>query len=195
VRFEIEGGENWEAASANGQLPIYTFWHNRVFLGTYFFRHRGIVIMTSQSFDGEYISRFIRRFGYGAARGSSTRGGVGALLELVRVMRAGRPAGFSIDGPKGPRYVAKTGATLLAKKTLSPVLPFTVATKHYWEANSWDRFQVPYPFTRACVIFGNPIYVPNEADEETVARKRNELQQTLDDLNRRGEEWRLHKDK
>src|SRR3977135_2979063 len=83
VRFEIEGWENWEAASRNGKIPIYTFWHNRVFLSTYFWQRRRIVVMTSRSFDGEYIARFIQRFGYGAARGSSTRGANGAIVEMA----------------------------------------------------------------------------------------------------------------
>src|ERR1700730_18188495 len=117
VKFEIEGWENWEAACRDGKIPIYTFWHNRVFLSTYFWKRRGIVVMTSQSFDGEYIARFIQRFGSRDACGSSPRGGMGAIVEMVRLMRAGCPAGFTIDGPKGPRYVAKLGAVLLAKKT------------------------------------------------------------------------------
>src|SRR5215213_4121365 len=83
TRFEVEGWEHWEAASRPPSIPIYTFWHNRVFLATYFWRRRRIVVMTSQSFDGEYIARFIQRFGYGTARGSSTRGGVGAVVEMV----------------------------------------------------------------------------------------------------------------
>ncbi|HZE64233.1 MAG TPA: DUF374 domain-containing protein, partial [Pyrinomonadaceae bacterium] len=105
VRWQLEGWENWEAANRDGHIPIYTFWHNRVFLSTYFWRQRRIVVMTSQSFDGEYIARFIQRFGYGAARGSSTRGAVGAVIEMTRLMRAGCPTAFTIDGPKGPRYV------------------------------------------------------------------------------------------
>src|SRR5216110_2413028 len=150
IKFEIEGWENWEAASRDGKIPIYTFWHNRVFLATYFWQRRSIVVMTSRSFDGEYIARFIQRFGYGAARGSSTRGATGAVVEMVRLMRAGSPAGFTIDGPKGPRYVAKMGAVLLAKKTGNPVLPFTIAAERFWEIKgSWDRSQIPKPFTRA----------------------------------------------
>src|SRR5213594_3667700 len=151
VRFEIEGWENWEAASRNGKIPIYTFWHNRVFLSTYFWQRRAIVVMTSRSFDGEYIARFIQRFGYGAARGSSTRGATGAIVEMIRLMRTGCPTAFTIDGPKGPRYVAKMGAVLLAKKTGNPILPFTITPVSFWEARSWDRFQVPKPFTRVRV--------------------------------------------
>lgn len=191
ARFEVEGWEHWEAASRDGHIPIYTFWHNRVFLGTYFWRRRRIVVMTSQSFDGEYIARFIRRFGYGAARGSSTRGGVGAVVEMVRLMRAGCPTGFTIDGPKGPRYVAKMGAVLLAKKTGNPILPFTITPARFWKVKkSWDKFQVPKPFTRARTEIALPIFVPTDADDETLNAKRDELQRALDELTRRGDEWR-----
>lgn len=190
TRFEVEGWEHWETASRDRQIPIYTFWHNRVFLGTYFWRRRRIVVMTSQSFDGEYIARFIQRFGYGAARGSSTRGGVGAVVEMVRLMRAGCPTAFTIDGPKGPRYVAKMGAVLLAKKTGHPILPFTITPAKFWEAKSWDAFQVPKPFTRALLSIAPPIFVPADADEETLNARHAELQSSLDNLTRRGDEWR-----
>src|SRR5437868_5833283 len=190
VRFEVDGWENWEAASRDGKIPIYTFWHDRVFLSTYFWRRRRIIVMTSQSFDGEYIARFIQRFGYGAARGSSTRGGVGAIVEMVRLMRAGCPTAFTIDGPKGPRYVAKMGAVLLAKKTGHPILPFTISAARLWRAGkSWDQTQIPKPFTRALVVIAPPIYVAPNADEAGLEEKREELQHSLDAINRRGDEW------
>jgi lysophospholipid acyltransferase (LPLAT)-like uncharacterized protein len=192
VRWEVEGWENWETASEKGRVPIYCFWHNRIFLSTYFFRKREIVVMTSKSFDGEFIARFIQRFGYGAVRGSSTRGGTGAIVELVKLMRAGKPAAFTIDGPKGPRYVAKMGAVLLAKKTGHPVLPFNITARSFWVAKkSWDRFQVPMPFTRARVDIAAPIFVSPEADEEMLSAKRDELQQSLDEMNALGEGWKL----
>ena len=191
IKFEIDGWENWEAAMRNGNIPIYTFWHNRIFLGTYFFQKRGIVIMTSRSFDGEYIARFIQRFGYGAVRGSSTRGATGAFVEMVRLMRAGWPAGFAIDGPKGPRYEAKMGSVLLAKKTGFPMLPFTLTAKNFWEVKSWDRTQIPKPFTQAKVFIGLPIFVATKVSNEELESKRDELQHALDELNQRGEDWRM----
>jgi lysophospholipid acyltransferase (LPLAT)-like uncharacterized protein len=190
VRFEVEGWENLEQIERDGKIPIYTFWHNRIFLGTYFFRHRRIVVMTSQSFDGEFIARFIQRFGYGAARGSSTRGGIKALAELIRLMRDGLPAGFSIDGPKGPKYVAKAGACLLAKKSANPLFPFSLEAERFWEIKSWDNLQIPKPFTRAKVLIAAPIYVSADADEEELENKRLELQNTLDELVKRGVQWR-----
>jgi len=182
IRFEIENLEHLEEASRGGRLPIYTTWHDRVFLSTYFFRRRRIVVMTSQSFDGEYIARFIQRFGFGAVRGSSTRGGIGALAEMVRLSRAGCPAGFMIDGPKGPRHEVKMGAVLLARKTGNPILPFVVNAERRLEAPSWDRLQVPLPFTRARVLIAPPICVPTDADDAALAAKRDELQRALDSL-------------
>ncbi len=182
VRFRVEGAEHLEAATRGGRLPIYPTWHDGVFLSTYFFRRRRIVVMTSRSFDGEYIARFIQRFGYGAARGSSSRGGVGALVEMARLMRRGSPAGFMIDGPRGPRREAKMGAVLLAKKTGQPVLPFTVEAASRYAAPTWDRMQVPLPFTRAFVRIAPPIHVAPDADEQLLAAKRDELQRALDAL-------------
>ena len=190
TRFEVVGWDNHETAKLKGGLPIYVFWHNRIFLTTYFWRNRRIVVMTSRSFDGEYIARFIQRFGYGAVRGSSTRGGVGAIIEMARLMRAGCTTAFTIDGPKGPPYVAKMGAVLLAKKSGHPIMPVSLALARYWQAPSWDSFQVPKPFTRACVYVAPPIYVPTDADENMLVAKRDELQQALDGLNERGEQWR-----
>ncbi|HYY98492.1 MAG TPA: lysophospholipid acyltransferase family protein [Pyrinomonadaceae bacterium] len=180
LRFRVEGQEHWDEATRGGSLPVYTFWHDRIFPGTYFFRRRRIVIMTSQSFDGEYIARFIQRLGYGAVRGSSTRGGVGALVELARLVRQGCPAGFSIDGPRGPRHVAKMGALLLAKKTGQAVLPFGVNPERFWSLKSWDRMQIPKPFSRVRVRFAPPVRVPPDADEATLEAKRVELQAALE---------------
>lgn len=183
ARYRVEGWENWAAATREGRSPVYTFWHEQILLATHFWRRRSIVVMTSRSFDGEYIARFIQRFGYGAARGSSTRGGVGALAEMIRLVRAGCPAAFTIDGPRGPRRVAKMGAVLLAKKTGSPVLPFSITPAHAYAAPSWDRLQVPLPFTRARVRIHPPIHVPAGADEDALAAKRDELQRALDSIN------------
>lgn len=190
VHFEIEGWENFEDIEKAGKIPIYAFWHDRIFASTYFFRDRGISVITSQSKDGEYIARFIQRLGYGAIRGSSTRGGVGALVEMIRSMRQGVPMAFTIDGPKGPRYEAKTGAVLLAKKTGNPVMPFTVELRRFWTVGSWDRLQIPKPFTQARLIIAEPLYVAANEDDNEIEDQRRNLQRSLDELVVRGEQWR-----
>src|ERR1044071_4434689 len=153
ARFEVVGWENHDKAEENGGLPIYVFWHDRIFLTTYWWRKRRSVVMT-------------------------------------RLMRSGCTTAFTIDGPRGPRYVAKMGAVLLAKKSGHPIVPVTMAVDGYWTTPSWDLFQIPKPFTRARVYVAAPIYVPPDADDEVLAAKRDELQQTLDDLNHQSEEWR-----
>lgn len=190
IRFEIDGWENFLEIERAGKIPIYSFWHNRIFAGTYFFRDRGIVVITSQSFDGEYIARFIQRFGYGAVRGSSTRGGVGALVEMIRLMKRGLPMAFSVDGPKGPKYAAKSGAVLLAKKTGNPLMPFVVETEKFWTIKSWDALQIPKPFTRAKIFIAEPIYVASDADADAIENKRLELQSKLDAALEFGKQWR-----
>ena len=190
AQFEVEGWEHFESATNAGQVPIYAAWHDCIYLGVYFWQGRGIVYMTSRSFDGEYTARFLQRFGFGAVRGSSSRGGARALIEMVRLVRKGIQVGFTVDGPRGPRHVAQPGAVLLAKKTGQPILPFHVMATRRWQISSWDRQQLPLPFTRARVEIGAPIYVPSDADDGAVQAKLTQLQQTLEKINQHGESWR-----
>src|SRR3979490_366845 len=147
LRWRTEGLEHLDAIARSGRQPVMAFWHGRILTATYFFRRRGIVVITSENFDGEWIAGIIERFGYGTARGSTSRGGRRGALQLVREMSAGNPAGFTVDGPRGPARVAQPGAVWLAKATGNPVLPFHLEAEHYWTMNSWDRTQVPKPFS------------------------------------------------
>jgi lysophospholipid acyltransferase (LPLAT)-like uncharacterized protein len=195
VKFEVENIENYDEIIQAGKIPIYTFWHNNIFIGTYYFRDRQIIVMSSHSFDGEYIARFIKRLGYGTVRGSSTRGGVGALIEMIRLMKRGFPCGFAIDGPKGPKYIAKSGACMLAKKTGNPIMPFAVVLNDFWTIKSWDDLQIPKPFSRCLVKIAKPIYVEPDSDDEDIENKRLELQKSLDESVKNGENWRNTKNK
>jgi len=190
LRFEVYGWENWAAARKIGKGLIYTFWHREIFPATWFWRRRGIVVMTSQNFDGEYIARIIQRHGYGAARGSSSRGASRALVEMIRCLRQGLDTAFTIDGPRGPRFVAKPGAVLLAKATGAAILCFHIALrKAYVFRKTWDQTQIPCPFGRAAVFIAPPILVSPEANEEEQTRKHQEVQAALDQLRERGEAW------
>jgi lysophospholipid acyltransferase (LPLAT)-like uncharacterized protein len=182
LRWEVQGWENYRAIGTAGKKAIHTFWHEGIFLGTYFWRNRGIVVMTSQHADGDYIARAIRRFGYGAARGSSTRGARHALVEMIREMDEGHEVAFAIDGPRGPRHIVKPGAVWIASRTGNAVFPFSMSARHKWTLPSWDRFQIPVPFSRALILIGAPIWVEAGATAEGLERARQQVQQVLDDL-------------
>jgi len=97
---------------------------------------------------------------------------------------------FSVDGPRGPKYVAKTGAVLLAKKTSNPLMPFVVETEKFWTINNWDNLQIPKPFARAKIFIAAPIYVAKDASETEIENKRLELQSKLDEAVKLGKQWR-----
>jgi len=177
-RWRHEGLEHYDAIVASGKPPILAFWHGRILPATYFFRNRGIVVMISLNFDGEWIGRTIQRFGYGVARGSTSRGGSRALVQMRRDLAAGKPAGFALDGPRGPARVAQPGAVFLAAVTGCPILPFHVEADRFWTAGRWDRTQVPKPFARVGLAVGEPMFVPDTA-EATIDRHRRELETRL----------------
>jgi lysophospholipid acyltransferase (LPLAT)-like uncharacterized protein len=184
LRWRVEGQEHLAAVESAGQKPIFAFWHGRILPATYFFRHRQIVVITSENYDGEWIARIIRRFGYGTSRGSTSRGARRALLQLVRDVRE-RPAAFTVDGPRGPARVAQPGAVWLSKATGNPVLPFHIEAARHWELRSWDRTQVPKPFSPVAVAIGEPFVVPRGADEAGLEAARLRLERALADCERR----------
>ena len=179
LRWRVDGYEHYEAIRARGGEPIFAFWHGRILPATYFWRRRGIVVMTSENFDGEWIARIIERFGYGTARGSTSRAGRRALVQLRREMRAGKPAAFTVDGPRGPARSVQPGAVWLASLTGSPILPFHIEADRYWSARSWDRTQVPKPFSRVAVAIGEPVEVSPNTAQPALEAERSELQRRL----------------
>ena len=178
-RWRVEGREHLDAVAASGRQPIMAFWHGRILPATVFFQRRGIVVITSENFDGEWIGRIIERFGYGTARGSTSRGARKAMLQLVRDMAKGRAAAFTLDGPRGPARVAQPGAVWLAKATGNPVVPFHMDASTHWTLKSWDRTQVPKPFATIAVSIGAPLDVPREATEADLEQARVELERRL----------------
>jgi lysophospholipid acyltransferase (LPLAT)-like uncharacterized protein len=190
TNVEVQGDENRDVIVKAGKAPIYAYWHDRMFLTTYFLRHRGVTFLTSRSFDGEYLARVYKRFGYGVIRGSSSQGGSEALAALAETMNLGNAVLLTVDGPRGPRYVSKIGAVILAKRTGNPVLPIIIEAARYRTFKSWDRLQLPIPFSQAVVIFGDPIYVGEDAGPDEIEMKHRELQSSLDALVERGREWR-----
>jgi len=185
LRWKTEGLEHFDAIVAGGRQPVMAFWHGRILPATYYFRRRGIVVITSENFDGEWIAGIIERFGYGTARGSTSRGGRRALLQLTHDLAAGKPAGFTLDGPRGPARVAQPGAVWLAKATGHPLLPFHLEASGHWTLRSWDRTQIPKPFSTVAITMGEPFHVDADADDAGLERARLILEERLKTLEAR----------
>jgi lysophospholipid acyltransferase (LPLAT)-like uncharacterized protein len=171
LRWTVDGAEHWERVMRSERQPIIAFWHGRILGGLHYFRGRGVVVMTSQNFDGEWIARIIHRFGFGTARGSTSRGAARALVQLRQDLRAGRPVAFTIDGPRGPARVAQPGAVWLAGATGHPILPFHIEASDSWTLRSWDRTQIPKPFSRLAIAIGDPMTVAGTADDVVEAAR------------------------
>jgi len=185
LRWRVDGLHHYEAIRASGRQPVMAFWHGRILPAAFYFRRRGIVVITSENFDGEWIARIIERFGYGTARGSTSRGARRAVLQLVRELGRGRPAGFTVDGPRGPARVAQAGAVWLASATGNPVLPFHLEASRYWTLQSWDRTQIPKPFATVGLAVGEPFEVARDLDDQRLEDARVSLETRLKNLEQR----------
>jgi hypothetical protein len=169
VAWQVDGAEHYDRIIRSGRQPIIAFWHGRILPATWFFRGRGIVALTSANFDGQWIARVIEHLGNRTVAGSSSRGGMRALLQLKREMRDGHPVAFALDGPRGPARVAQPGAMWLAAATGNPILPFHAESSACWELSSWDRTQVPKPFSTVAVAIGAPLVLAGHTAAERAA--------------------------
>jgi lysophospholipid acyltransferase (LPLAT)-like uncharacterized protein len=159
LSWTAEGPDHYDDVVRGGQRPIMAFWHGRILPATLFWRDRGIVVMTSANFDGEWIAQIIARFGFRSARGSTSRGGSRALVQLRRELTAGHAVAFTVDGPRGPARVVQPGAVWLAGATGQPIIPFHIEADRAWTTPSWDRGLVPRPFSRVAVTIGEPLTI------------------------------------
>jgi lysophospholipid acyltransferase (LPLAT)-like uncharacterized protein len=180
LRVEFSWEEGSIGSMDNVYPGIYPFWHRCVLGATWIFRHRNLAVLTSRSRDGEFIARVIHRFGYVPIRGSSSRGGQRGLLEMHSFVTNGGGAAFTIDGPRGPRYVAKKGPVTLARTTGVPITAFYVAMENPWVLKTWDAMMIPKPFSRACIRVARKIFVPADADDARLAAAHVEMQEALE---------------
>lgn len=175
---------SWEVPPASSDFferhVIYSFWHRAIFPAAWPCRNQGIAVMVSKSFDGEYIARIIERLGFAAVRGSSSRGGTEALLGMRAQMQTGTAVAFTIDGPRGPKYVAKRGPVLLARATGFPMAAFYLAVSNAWVLNTWDQLMIPKPFAKVLVRASARIPVPDDADDSQMKQYHAQLQAALD---------------
>jgi hypothetical protein len=179
LRFAVSCEEN-SPVSLQQRPFVYSFWHQCIFPATYLWRDLNIRVMSSTSFDGEFTARMIRRFGFVPVRGSSSRGAVRGLLGLRREIAQGWTVAFTIDGPRGPRFVTKPGPVLLARTSRVPMAVFHIALENPWILNTWDRLLIPKPFSKALMRVGSLIPVPEDLPAEQIEDYNQRLQSALD---------------
>jgi lysophospholipid acyltransferase (LPLAT)-like uncharacterized protein len=183
VSFEDGAPESLEARPL-----ILAFWHSCIFPAIYAWRDLQIRVMSSDSFDGEYTGRIIRKFGFVKVRGSSSKGAVRALLGMRREIEQGWSVAFTIDGPRGPRFVAKPGPVVLARATGAPMVAFHIALENPWVLNTWDKSMIPKPFSKALLRISRKISVPEDSGDAERERFHAELQAALDRVREFAEE-------
>jgi lysophospholipid acyltransferase (LPLAT)-like uncharacterized protein len=163
LRFQIDDRAG-VVGKANERPLIWAFWHNRLFVVPYIAEHflpqyHGFAL-TSASKDGEILAAYLKCFGVGAVRGSSSRGGARALVEMKRLMDRGTSTAITPDGPRGPRYHFNPGLIKLAQITGCPIMPIHISYSRFWQLKSWDGFMIPRPFASVAVIFDQLLEVP-----------------------------------
>ncbi len=166
LRFSEAGRETVDALNAQKVPMVFALWHDELLPVVYTKRNLTMVAVISQSRDGEFVARFMERFGVVSARGSSSRGGVKALLQVSRIVRTQRLNGcLTVDGPRGPRHTVKEGAIFVAARAGALLVPVRLHMSHSYKfARAWDRFQVPLPFSRVHVIFDEPYQLPEHTE-------------------------------
>lgn len=185
LRYTVEGRDGVNALWHKGQPLVFALWHDELFPLMHVREDLRIVTVVSQSKDGEYLAGLLQRLGLVTARGSSSRGGVKALLQTAKLMRQDNRCGcITVDGPRGPRHVAKEGAVFLAARTPAPIVPIRLYMENTWCFHkAWDKFLLPKPFSRIRVIFGQPYTVgENALTPEGLERERAILEARLEEL-------------
>jgi lysophospholipid acyltransferase (LPLAT)-like uncharacterized protein len=190
LRFEVLGWHHARDVHASGRRCIWAFWHRVIIPISWWARDMGIVVMNTTAFDGQWTRKVIEWLGFGTAQGSSSRGGLRGLAVMAKRIEEGKDCAFTIDGPRGPRYIAKPGPVMLARRTGCPITVFHIGVEcgKTFE-KTWDHFLLPVPFSRAVVIFAPPIEVPQNADANAMEVKHNEMQKELERVRDIAEAW------
>jgi lysophospholipid acyltransferase (LPLAT)-like uncharacterized protein len=178
LRIEEAGKTEWGSKSKDAGPFLWCLWHETILMSVWHHRDLGVHVMISASRDGELITRVAQFFGYVGVRGSSSKGGQEALMEMISLMKSGKRCAITPDGPRGPRRVMKMGAVNIAAQTGCPIVPYGFSAEHFWRLTSWDKFIIPRPFSRAVFVYGEPIHVPlkNEHDEKTMKKVQVEME-------------------
>lgn len=166
-RWRVENQDIPRRYWDKGETFLLSFWHGHIMMMIYGWdRKNPMHMLISQHRDGQLISRTIGHFGIRTVVGSSSKGGAGALRQMVKLLKSGDYVGITPDGPRGPRMRAADGVVAIARMAGVPIIPCALASRRRKLARSWDRFQIALPFSEGLILWGDPIAVPRDADLE-----------------------------
>jgi lysophospholipid acyltransferase (LPLAT)-like uncharacterized protein len=169
-RVRRRNQEAFDRMLAAGEPFIIVFWHGEILPVAWAHRHRGIAPLISRHADGEIIARIVEGLGYRTIRGSTSSGGVRALLETARRVEEGITVGFTPDGPRGPRHEFAPGALIVAQRTGRPIIAMAATASRAWRLRSWDRHLIPRPFASVTIHYSQPEFV-NATDARSVTEE------------------------
>ncbi len=188
LRLEVYGDEHLEQTEKRYGAIAFASWHYEMLPTLYHHRHLGGCTFTGQHADAEMVARAVSHLGYKPMRGSTTRGGIGALVSLVEAMRKGQGVGITPDGPRGPRCIAQIGIVILSQKSGCPIVPMGFASRSFWQFRSWDRMRIPKPCSKAVICYGDAILVPPKLNGQEAEAWRRQIEDAITAVSRRAEE-------
>ncbi len=168
-RIEVRNAEGWRRLRAEKKPWVFALWHTALLPIAYQHCNEGIAVLVSQHRDGELIARVLAAWGNTTVRGSTTRGGSRALLEMARELQRGVVVAVTPDGPRGPALKFQAGTLVAAHRANAPVVPILMHVDRAWHLNSWDRFTIPKFFARITIAYGDPTMVGGDSPREAAA--------------------------
>ena len=183
-RYTVHVDRNSDKYINNDEPHVTVLWHNQFVPLCFKWRHRNQATMASQSKDGELITKVLETWGYTIVRGSSSKGGAKALIQMKKLIKKGQSAAITVDGPRGPKYDVKPGAVLLSKISETPAIPVFCNISRYKRFNSWDQFILPMPFAKIDMYFTSPVFFDDDTSEEAIERDIKILKEIMDEHTR-----------
>lgn len=190
VRLKIYNREILDKIKKEDKQIIFAFYHQELFLFIhyiYYYKYNGVAILTSPSRDGDIAESVLKRFNFDVVRGSSRRDGLRGMIELIQILKNGSDVAFAIDGPTGPPRIAKPGILLISQRADAMIVPISSWAIPNFKLSTWDRTLIPMPFSKACIVFGEPLEPENfKEDDIRIANQR--FQEKLDNVSARAKE-------
>ena len=173
------GLENLERLRDSGQNYLYSIWHDNITLAALLLKRQNLLSLVSSSEDGSFATDVLDSWGYQTVRGSSSRGGIKAILTMIKELKSGKSGAMNPDGPRGPRYQLQKGILVIGQKARVPIIPFHVECTRQWVLSSWDKHKFPKPFSTLFICIGEPYLIPEDLNRDRLDETRKQFEEMM----------------